>query len=70
MHLHMSIQQFQLLQFNVTNYIYQVFVSNTNNLHIAECFRITNNNNHLQNNEQFYLTHRLDLNRYYKSGPG
>ena len=36
---------FQVLLFNISNSIYQVFLSNTNNLHMTEWFQITNNNN-------------------------
>ena len=42
-HTHTS-KGFQLLLFNMSNSIYQVFLSNTNNLYKTAWFQITNNN--------------------------
>ena len=39
----MFVKWFQVLLFNISNSIYQVFPSNTNNLHIVVWFQITNN---------------------------
>ena len=36
---------FLVLLFNISNSIYQVFLSNTNNLYTVVWFQITNNNN-------------------------
>ena len=42
--------------FNISNSIYQLFQSNTKNLHTAVWFQLTINNNSKQKNQQFYLT--------------
>ena len=48
---------FQVLLFNTSNSIYQVFPSTSNNLYTAVWFQRTNNNNPKTKIEQFYLTH-------------
>ena len=45
-----TVKWFQALLFKINNSIYQVFLSNTNNLHTAESFQITNNDNPWQKN--------------------
>ena len=40
-----TVKWFQLLPFNVDNSVYEVFLSNKNNLQTAVLFRITTNNN-------------------------
>ena len=39
------VKWFQVFLFNINNSIYQVFLSNANNLHKAVWFQIPNNNN-------------------------
>ena len=58
---------FQVLLFNSSNSIYQVFLCNINDLPSAVWFQITYNNS-LQMIDQLYLTHRQDTYRQYESG--
>ena len=50
--------------FNFRNFINQVFLSNTNNLHKSVYSIITYDNNPYKKIEQFYLAHWLNPNRY------
>ena len=65
------VKWYQVFLFNISNSIYQVFLSNMNNLHTAVRFQMTNdddNNNPKQKIEQSYLTPRWDPNKCYYSG--
>ena len=44
-HFYTQSQLFQVLLFKINNSVYQVFLSNMNNLHITVWFQVTNNNN-------------------------
>ena len=48
-----TVKWFQVLLSNICNSVYQVFLSNTNNLHTALWFQTTNDNNSMEMIRQF-----------------